>query len=53
MCSDGLTNMIDDQEILDIVSNNKRNLDIAIKRLVDRANEQGGKDNISIIIVKL
>lgn len=53
MCSDGLTNMIDDQEIMDIVSNNIENLDIAIKRLVDRANEKGGKDNISVIIVKL
>lgn len=53
MCSDGLTNMIDDQEIMDIVSNNKEDLDIAIKRLVDRAKEKGGKDNISVIIVKL
>ena len=53
MCSDALTNMVDDQEIRDIVSKNKENLDIAIKRLVDRANEQGGKDNISVIIVKL
>jgi len=53
MCSDGLTNMLSDKEIMSIVINNLNRLDIAIQSLVDRANEQGGKDNISIIIVKL
>ena len=38
---------------MSIVINNLNRLDIAIQSLVDRANEQGGKDNISIIIVKL
>jgi len=53
MCSDGLTNMLDDEEIMNIVVNNSNRLDVAIQSLIDRANEQGGKDNISIIIVKL
>ncbi len=53
MCSDGLTNMLKDEEIMNIVVNNNDRLDVAIESLVDRANEQGGKDNISIIIVKL
>ena len=53
MCSDGLTNMLDDKEIMNIVIGNTDRLDFAIETLVDRANEEGGKDNISIIIVKL
>ncbi len=53
MCSDGLSNMLNDQEILDIVLNNIDDLDKVVEKLVDEANEHGGKDNISIIIVKL
>lgn len=52
MCSDGLTNMLCDDEIMNIVRDNEDKLDIAAYKLVERANEQGGKDNISIIIVK-
>ena len=52
MCSDGLTNMLEDNDILSIV---KKHADIekAAGELVDRANENGGKDNISVIIVEL
>ena len=52
MCSDGLTNMLEDAEILSIVRNND-NIEDAARLLIDRANENGGKDNISVIIVEL
>ena len=52
MCSDGLTNMLEDAEILSIVRNNA-NIEDAARLLIDRANENGGKDNISVIIVEL
>jgi protein phosphatase len=53
MCSDGLTNMMDDKEIMKIVNDNKEDLGLAAKALVQKANENGGKDNISIVMVKL
>ena len=49
MCSDGLTNMIPENEILKIL---KENLDDPSKVLVDRANELGGLDNITAVIIK-
>lgn len=52
ICSDGLTNMLDDQDIMKIVKQNPEDLEQAAKTLVERANENGGKDNISIVIVK-
>jgi Serine/threonine protein phosphatase len=52
MCSDGLSNMLDDEEIKDIIVKNKSDLETAGNMLVDRANENGGKDNIAIIIVQ-
>ena len=48
MCSDGLTNMFQDEEIYSIVRDNES---IACERLVQRANELGGYDNISVIII--
>ena len=53
LCSDGLTNMMDDNEIMNIIREYPDNLEIAAKTLVEKANENGGKDNISIVIVKL
>ncbi len=52
ICSDGLTNMLDDQEIMKIVKQYPEDLEKAAKTLVERANENGGKDNISIVLVK-
>lgn len=53
ICSDGLTNMVDDHEIMNIIKQYPEDLEKAAKTLVERANANGGKDNISIIIVKL
>lgn len=50
LCSDGLSNMVEDDEIRDIVSE-EENLDRITQDLVDRANYYGGSDNISVIVI--
>jgi len=50
LCSDGLNSMLEDEEILGIVKS-AENPQEACEVLVERANERGGKDNISIIII--
>ena len=51
MCTDGLTNMVRDEEILDIVRSEKEPEAIAHK-LVRMANDNGGRDNITVTIIK-
>ncbi|MCQ2543017.1 MAG: Stp1/IreP family PP2C-type Ser/Thr phosphatase [Lachnospiraceae bacterium] len=51
MCSDGLSNMIEDDDIYEITQN-ADDLEDAATKLVDTANENGGKDNISVVLVK-
>ncbi len=53
LCSDGLTNMVDDSDIFNIVHQNKDNLDVAVQQLIYKANECGGKDNIAIVLVSI
>lgn len=49
MCSDGLTNMVPDQEIYDSIRIQEGN---KARRLIDMANANGGKDNITVIVVE-
>jgi PPM family protein phosphatase len=49
LCSDGLTTMVTDQEILDIVGRAK-SLEHAGKDLVKAANRRGGEDNITVVL---
>jgi protein phosphatase len=51
MCSDGLTNMLDDKIIYNIL---KEDMDIEskVKQLIQQANENGGNDNISVILIE-
>ena len=51
LCSDGLTNMIDDDEILRIVKKCSSPKEAA-QRLVTEANKSGGKDNISVVLAE-
>lgn len=53
MCSDGLSNMLEDETIERIVKENADNLAIAAETLVNRANENGGKDNIAVVVIKV
>jgi protein phosphatase len=50
MCSDGLTNMLEDEAIERIIRDNK-DLEKAAETLVKCANQNGGKDNIAIVII--
>ncbi|MFZ5889847.1 MAG: Stp1/IreP family PP2C-type Ser/Thr phosphatase [Myxococcota bacterium] len=52
LCSDGLSGMIDDSEICDVV-NSSQDLEDACRRLVALANEHGGEDNITALIVRV
>jgi protein phosphatase len=53
MCSDGLTNMLEDETIENIIRSNSDDLKKAADTLVRSANENGGKDNIAINIIKV
>ncbi|MBR1470229.1 MAG: Stp1/IreP family PP2C-type Ser/Thr phosphatase [Lachnospiraceae bacterium] len=52
MCSDGLSNMVEDTEILGIIESGGSIADRA-KRLVAAANMNGGRDNIAVVLVEL
>jgi protein phosphatase len=49
LCSDGLTDMVDDDGILDLVERHHDDLDRLAKSLVSAANRGGGEDNITVI----
>lgn len=49
MCSDGLTNMVDQETIYKLAS---KNIEQAPKDLVELANNNGGYDNITVIVIK-
>ncbi|MBO5071099.1 MAG: Stp1/IreP family PP2C-type Ser/Thr phosphatase [Roseburia sp.] len=51
MCSDGLSNMIEDEEIWNIVLEQKDIVGTA-EKLVDTANQNGGKDNITVVLIE-
>ena len=49
MCSDGLSNMLKDEEIYEIIREEGEN---AAEKLVEKANEKGGYDNITAIVIR-
>ncbi|MDD6450955.1 MAG: SpoIIE family protein phosphatase, partial [Lachnospiraceae bacterium] len=51
LCSDGLTDMLSDEEIRDILSDG-RSVEEECQELMELANEKGGRDNISVILVE-
>jgi protein phosphatase len=51
LCSDGLSDMLDDSTITQIVLAHE-SLDACCKSLIEAANDAGGKDNISVILVR-
>lgn len=50
LCSDGLTNMVSDEEILDIMENEY--IGDVVDILIDEAKENGGNDNITTIVIQ-
>lgn len=51
LCTDGLTNMLDDNKILNIIKNNK--FENIAKEYIKEANNNGGVDNITVVVIKL
>lgn len=51
ICSDGLTNMLSDEEILSMIYQ-EEDLEFTCNKLVQAANEKGGFDNISVILAR-
>lgn len=51
LCSDGLSNKVSDSSIQEIVSS-EHSLDEKVQTLVEKANELGGEDNISVILLQ-
>lgn len=52
LCSDGLTDMLSDREIQAVLVSSDARLESVADQLVQRANEKGGIDNISVILVR-
>lgn len=53
MCSDGLTNMVEDIDIEYTIKSSRDNPQKAMMELLTKANEAGGKDNITVLVVKV
>ena len=52
LCSDGVTDMIEDDLIKSVMIENSENLEKAASEMIRLANEHGGKDNISALLAK-
>ena len=50
MCTDGLSNMVDDDGIRMVVRKSRDAAEMA-ERLINAANDNGGRDNIGVIII--
>lgn len=53
LCSDGLTDMVKDEDILKITNDNWQNPENVTNSLIDTANQNGGRDNITVIAVNI
>jgi len=53
LCSDGLCDMVDDDDISMTLQAMRGNLKLAVEQLVQMANDNGGKDNVSVILVRV
>ena len=53
LCSDGLCDMVDDEDMGMTLQALGGNLKLAAQQLVQMANDNGGKDNVSVILVRV
>jgi protein phosphatase len=53
LCSDGLNDMLEDNEIAEVLRVDGGSLAVAAEHLVERANQKGGRDNVSVILVRV
>ena len=52
MCSDGLSNMLEDEEIKEIIRTGSHDLPEIALQLIGRANQNGGRDNIAVVLIE-
>lgn len=52
-CSDGLNDMVEDDEIAMTLGALSANLELCASQLIEMANDNGGRDNVSVILVKI
>jgi len=52
-CSDGLDDMVEDEDIQSMLIAMQGNLTMAAEQLIQMANDNGGRDNVSVILVKV
>lgn len=53
LCSDGLTDLVEDETIHATLKKFSTNLELAATHLIELANDHGGKDNISVILIRV
>ena len=53
LCSDGLTDLVEDEDIYLTINQFSANLEEAAKQLITKANQNGGKDNISVMLCRI
>lgn len=53
LCSDGLTDMVSDDDIADILSDKKEGPESMTEMLISKALENGGKDNVTVVLLKV
>ena len=53
LCSDGLTTMVEDDHIVDVVNRHRGDLDRAAKQLISDANRSGGDDNVTVVFFEI
>lgn len=54
LCSDGLSGLVSDEEIASVLQNTKNtDLDTLAKTLIDKANSNGGDDNITVVLARV
>ena len=53
LCSDGLNGMVHDDRILAIVEDAEGDIEWATRALVSEANQNGGEDNITVVLVRI
>lgn len=53
LCSDGLSDMLSNEQMITLIKNNYSDLDLLCVALIEAANNNGGRDNISVILIKV
>jgi protein phosphatase len=53
LCSDGLNDMVEDEDIQSTLYAMQGNLPLAVEQLIQMANDNGGRDNVSVMLVKV